>query len=697
MTAQTISINTLLKSLIGLLAAALIASFALAAYDAWREERLAERVHAITGVINPLFLALQNLRVERGTVNTALATATAIDADTRADIQALRQLATPAIARALAAVDSVELPDKARLVAAVAEGEKGVTERRRAADIALGLPKAEREAGLSRLWIADVGKLVGAIDQLSEALSAEIEDASPAVLKLMSLKQLGWIVRDRAGTERLRIGAALAAGERLAPARRLEIAELGAGAATAWEALLATATGDLPAALRSAIATAKTGYFGSFAERRAAIIKALVETDQAPMTGGEWVKLSNPQLESLIAVANAALGAAQEAAATRAIVATRHFYVQLALLLAAIAVAAVALAMVTRRVTRPIRSLTDSMLRIAEGDLAAAVPFGNRADEIGKLAHALDVFKRNGVEKQRLEQERAAEEQQRTQRQAAIEHQIARFEGTVRDALAALADSAGSMRQTSEVMSAAAERTTAQATTVAGASEQAAINVETVATAIEELSASIGEIGRRVADSAEIAGKAVSEAAETSRRILGLAEAAERIGRVVDLISGIANQTNLLALNATIEAARAGEAGKGFAVVASEVKGLANQTARATDEITQQINAMQGATQEAVRAIGMIDRTVGQISEIATAIASAVEEQGAATQEITRNTQQAARGTAEVTQTIAGVNQTAGETGAAAAQVLSVAGELGRRAATLRSEVDDFLANIRSA
>jgi methyl-accepting chemotaxis protein len=697
MTGRTITINTLLKSLIGLLAVALVASLALAAYDAWREQRTADRVHAITGVINPLFLALQNLRVERGTVNTALATAGAVDADTRADIAALRRAATPAIAQALAAIATVALPDKARLVAAVAEGERTVIERRRAADTALGLPKPERDAALSRVWIADVGQLVGTIEKLSVALSAEIEDASPAILKLMNLKQLGWIVRDRAGTERLRIGAALEAGEVLTPERRLQIAELGAGADTAWEALLNAATGDLPPALRATIETAKTGYFGSFAERRAAIIKALADTGKPPMTGGEWVKLSNPQLESLIAVANAALTAADEAAAAHSAVAARHFYLQLALLAVAIGVAVIAFAMVTRRVTRPIHGLTDSMLRIAEGDLAAAVPFGERGDEIGRLAQALDVFKRNGVEKQRLEQERAAEAQQRAQRQAAIERQVAKFEGTVRDALAALDESAGAMRKTSEAMSAAAERTTAQATTVAGASEQAAMNVETVAAAIEELSASIGEIGRRVADSAEIAGKAVSEAAETSQRILGLAEAAERIGRVVELISGIANQTNLLALNATIEAARAGEAGKGFAVVASEVKGLANQTARATQEITQQISAMQGATQEAVRAIGMIDRTVGQISQIATAIASAVEQQGAATQEITRNTQQAARGTAEVTQTIAGVNQTAGETGAAAAQVLSVAGELGRRAASLRSEVDDFLSSIRSA
>ncbi|MBI3513763.1 MAG: HAMP domain-containing protein, partial [Proteobacteria bacterium] len=657
----------------------------------------ADRIYAIAGAINPLFIALQNLRVERGTVNTALATTEPASAGTRGDIAALRTASGPALERAVARLETIELTDKVRLVGNLVQAEKAVAERRRAADTALLQAKAARSATLSREWIADVGSLVTAIDKVSEALSSQVALAHAQIHKLMTLKQLGWIVRDLAGTYRLRVGAAIAAGDRLAPERRLEITELDAGTSTAWRALLEVADPPLPARLASAIEGAKKGWFGDFAKQRADILKALIETGKAPMSGGEWVKLSNPHLESLIAVANAALDAAQNFAAEHSDAATRYFYLQLALLIAAVVIAVVAFMVVTRRVTQPIHGLANAMLRIAEGDHAAAVPFGGRGDEIGKVADALDVFKRGAVDKQRLEDERAVEQRQREQRQTSIEQQIGQFERAMRDALASLDESAGSMRRTSEAMSATAERTSAQATTVAGASEQASMNVQTVATAIGELSSSINEIGRRVTESAEIAGKAVSEAAHTSERIQGLAEAAGRIGRVVELINGIANQTNLLALNATIEAARAGEAGKGFAVVASEVKSLANQTARATEEITQQINAMQGATQEAVQAIGVIDRTVGQISEIATAIASAVEEQGAATQEITRNTAEAAKGTAEVTETIAGVNQTAGETGAAAAEVLTVAGELGKRAETLRHEVDHFLAGIRRA
>jgi methyl-accepting chemotaxis protein len=353
--------------------------------------------------------------------------------------------------------------------------------------------------------------------------------------------------------------------------------------------------------------------------------------------------------------------------------------------------------LIGRGISRPIVAMTGAMTKLAGGDKSITVPALGRKDEIGQMADAVEVFKQNAIEMDRLAAEQRKEQERKEARQRAIEGYIKSFDESVSGLLGILASAATEMRSTAESMSATAEETSRQSTAVAAASEQASTNVQTVAAAAEELTSSIGEITRRVSESTQIAGRAVDEAVRTNGAVKGLAEAAQKIGNVVQLINDIASQTNLLALNATIEAARAGEAGKGFAVVASEVKSLATQTSKATEEIAGQIQAMQGATEGAVGAIEGIGSTITKISEIATAIASAVEEQGAATQEIARNVQQAAAGTSEVSTNITGVTQAAGQTGAASAQVLSTAGELAKQSEVLRGEVNKFLENIRAA
>jgi methyl-accepting chemotaxis protein len=271
------------------------------------------------------------------------------------------------------------------------------------------------------------------------------------------------------------------------------------------------------------------------------------------------------------------------------------------------------------------------------------------------------------------------------------------FEKNVGAVAGAVSSAATEMHASAQVMSRTATETSEQATSAAGATEQASVNVQTVAAAVEKLSASVSEVGRQVVNSAQIARQAVEEAERTNGTVQSLSEVAEKVGAVVKLISDIAGQTNLLALNATIEAARAGEAGKGFAVVASEVKSLANQTAKATDEIAAQITAMQAATGDAVGAIKGIGDTIGSINDIATAIAAAVEEQGAATREIARNIQEAAAGTQEVSSNIVAVTLAAGETGEAATQVVDAASELSRQAERLTGDVASFLAAARAA
>jgi methyl-accepting chemotaxis protein len=347
---------------------------------------------------------------------------------------------------------------------------------------------------------------------------------------------------------------------------------------------------------------------------------------------------------------------------------------------------------------RPIRKLTEAMSRLAEGDKAVEIPATERKDEIGEMAQTVQVFKENALEMDRMREAQAQKEHQAQEEKRRTMLELAdSFEASVKSLVDAVSETAMQMQQRSQTMAAAAEQSKTQASAVSAASEEAASNVQTVASATEELTASIGEIGQQVAKSSTISGNAADQAEKSNIQVEGLVAAAQKIGDVVGLIQDIAEQTNLLALNATIEAARAGEAGKGFAVVASEVKSLATQTAKATEEIRGQITAMQGATGDSVAAIRGIGEIIREINEIATAIASAVEEQTSATEEISRNVQQASAGTQEVSSNIDGVAQAAGETGKSASEMLRAAGELAQRATALSGEVESFLQRVRAA
>jgi methyl-accepting chemotaxis protein len=348
-------------------------------------------------------------------------------------------------------------------------------------------------------------------------------------------------------------------------------------------------------------------------------------------------------------------------------------------------------------ILRRIGNLQRSMQLLSNGDLESEIYRSSQQDEIAVMANSLEVFRKSMIEARALGADQDRDRIAKAERASRMEARIIDFEATVRGALDGLQKSANSMQTTAQSMSETADQSSALVNAVASAAEQTSLNVQTVSSGTEELSSSITEIGRQVVTSAQIARKAVNEAGETDATMQGLAENASRISTVVDLIQVIASQTNLLALNATIEAARAGEAGRGFAVVASEVKSLANQTAKATEEIRSQIVSMQEVTTSAVGAIRNIGNIIGEINDVTTAIAAAVEEQGAATREIARNIQHAAGGTSEVSSNIIGVSAASSQAGSAAGEVLTASGALRREADVLRAEIDAFLSNIRAA
>jgi len=458
------------------------------------------------------------------------------------------------------------------------------------------------------------------------------------------------------------------------------------------------------AAARQAAARSPARDVVEAAAQAVAPLRGMLQTGmRASLEMAEFVNVANARVAERLAGQVAQLVSLQKAATTaigKEVSASIQSDTVVTMTISAIAIALglVFAYLIAKGITAPIGGMTGAMTKLAGGELETEVPSLSNKDEVGAMAKAVQVFKDNALKVRALEAEqKAAEARAAEEKRAAMIALADDFEAKVGGVVTEVSTQANRMQESATQLTATAEETSRQATAVAAASEEASTNVQTVAAATEELSSSISEISRQVTESARMSGKAVEDVGRTGQTVEALADAAQKIGNVVQLISEIASQTNLLALNATIEAARAGEAGKGFAVVASEVKSLASQTARATEEIGAQINEIQAATGQSVEAMRSIGETIASMNSIASTIAAAVEEQGAATSEIARNVQQAAAGTSEVSSNITGVTRAAEDTGTAAGMVQKAAADLGGQATELRSAVGQFLRQVRSA
>jgi methyl-accepting chemotaxis protein len=693
-----LTVSALLKTVILVTSLCAVIGFSLNAWDAWGRLQAASRMAHIADASANMFKAMHNLRTDRSTTNRLLNGDAPMDADIEKYLRNIRDTEMPAMNNALGLLGSIEFAQQATLVPEFDKLFKTMTALQKEFWEAMAKPKADRRPTLAKEYMEAASAMLSTLDKLSGALAAAINHQDATMDQLLAIKQIAWLLRNTGGEASLIVSTALGVNK-VAPESMVAFTKFNGGAEAAWNALELTAAGmQLPPAIASAMATTKTAYFEpSYLALRERLLKQVAAGEKAEMTANQWTPVTVGRLGAAVAVAEGALDAAKDHASYLRANAQRSLVAQLALLIGALALAVGAQMLVGRRVITPLHSMRDAMLKVAAGDLHVDTGYAARQDEIGALAGALETFKQQAADKARIEAQERDRNAGATARQQAIEGYVGEFESMVRQTLNQLGDASGQMRTTSSGLSTISRQTNERVQVAEKASGEASMSVDTVAAASAQLSSSINDISQQAAHAAGIASRAVSQARDTDGTVQGLAQSAGRIGEVVGLINTIAAQTNLLALNATIEAARAGEAGRGFAVVASEVKSLASQTAKATEEISEQIADIQKVAGEAIDAIKGIGSIIGEVNEVATAIAAAVQQQGAATQEITRSTQFAAQGTKNVSENIDGVKADADAAAAAAEDVKQASHTLETQSQQLGNQVTDFLGKIRAA